>query len=277
MKPLLLIFISLVLSYICNAQFSCSTQGFSSSLPSNLRTAGTCEKKVIRINIHYMLKTDGTGNFNETGDGLGGTLNGYQHAVNIVNYANGTQRSNNQLSIPPNNTVPVNPKNFEFILDAVYYHRNTTTFLYSNSSNVLTGLLQNGATVINVFYSGGTNSEAYASNLDVNSKIKYTEMGNIWERYKSFTQNPTTDYYEWVMGGAAKGLCHEIGHLLGLSHTVMYNYGVACPTVANGQVVDNSCDDGCADTPTAWSIMDNLNSGTHPACGWGDDEERNKN
>ena len=72
-----------------------------------------------------------------------------------------------------------------------------------------------------------------------------------------------------------------MGHLFGLSHTVLYNNSKYCPTDnfrgPLGQSVDTNCDDGCPDTPTAWYITDVLEvqngvqTKVHPGispCGW---------
>ncbi len=45
--------------------------------------------KYVKVNFHYMLRIDGSGNFTETDDGDGdNSFNGYMHAMNIVKAAN---------------------------------------------------------------------------------------------------------------------------------------------------------------------------------------------
>ena len=102
------------------------------------RTQGTCSG-VINVNIHFMLRLDGTGNFNETNDGApykpwnalptapliqaDTAKNGYARARALV------QEMNNQAASSPMNSNPAgtsNPaKGFSYALNGVYFHRVT--------------------------------------------------------------------------------------------------------------------------------------------------------
>jgi hypothetical protein len=44
--------------------------------------------KYLGVNAYFLLNPDGTGNFTETGDGAGGSFNGYQRAEELIETAN---------------------------------------------------------------------------------------------------------------------------------------------------------------------------------------------
>jgi hypothetical protein len=179
------------------------------------------------------------------------------------------------MNIPPDNTVPANNKNYAFILDAVYFHRNDAWFNFYDAGAAYPIIGADKTEVFNIFLSDDPNSSTaggYASDLSHDATApKFTENRNYYRTYQNFRNNiPQGNQYAWVLHGTETNTNHEIGHLLGLSHTVRYNSSTKCPTIAFpfGRAFDPNCDDGCADTPTAWYITDNLNSGRHPACGW---------
>ncbi len=228
--------------------------------------------KLVRVNIHFMLKSDGTGNFTETGNLGLGIESGYTFAKNHVAAMNLNMETNPKMNILPNNTTPNIDKHFRYVLDAVYFVRNDNTFLYR--SIYLQGLYpsigHSTDNVLNVFLQIDTTTNAVggrAEELSHASKIKYTEDRNYYTRYLAYVNSsPGTDYYSWAISNANSS--HELGHLYGLSHTVRYNHAPKCPTIANNGFVDPNCDDGCGDTPSAWDVTDLNNSGKHPACGW---------
>ena len=79
--------------------------------------------EIVRVNMHFMLKSNGTGNFNALNDGQGNPLSGYQFANDLVNAMNARQY-NVQMKLPPNNTTAVLNKNYLYVLDAVYFVAN---------------------------------------------------------------------------------------------------------------------------------------------------------
>lgn len=110
----------------------------SQSYSTGLNSAQATCSGVINVNIHFMLRLDGTGNFNETNDGAAykpwranqpndpiiqadTAKNGYARARALV------QEMNNQAATNPMNSNPAgtsNPaKGFSYALNGVYFHR----------------------------------------------------------------------------------------------------------------------------------------------------------
>lgn len=251
------------------------------------------KKKVIRINYHFLLKSNGTGNFTELTDGDGRvTYNGYQYARDVTKWMNDRSVWNEKMNIPPNNSTPVLEKNFSFVLDAVYFWRNDALHAFDaiNSSNYsIYG--KDRDSVLNIFLSyhnfNPLNDEklsvgGYASSLSPISKIKYTENRGYWQQYLNIVNNGGNIFN--LFNGTGGNTIHELLHLVGLSHTVRYNWADPCPTGCPGfnagisNPIDLNCDDGCDDTPTAWEIMQLNDCAYHPdyndgqkkgPCGWG--------
>ncbi len=231
--------------------------------------------KTIRVNYHFMLKSDGTGNFNEVTDGDGRLFSGYDWAQKQVLQMNQQSDQNIQMKIPLGNTLPVLNKNYNYVLDAVYFWRDDNTFYYSQAENAYTIYGQNKGSVMNVIIAettgstgvgGAANSTAIA--IPITGVLhKYIKMQNEWDAY--LDQWNTLGYFlGWAQ---ALTTSHEFGHLLGLNHTVLYGNGVACPvgcplpgyTYVQGPIV-SSCGDNIVDTPTAWDITSSNNCTEHP-------------
>lgn len=231
--------------------------------------------KIIRVNYHYMLRTDNTGNFTETDDNMGNPLSGYLHAMTVTKEMNNRASYNVQMNIPPGNNTPVIPKNYLYVVDAVYFWRDNTT----SGSSLYSPYGRDKDNVFNTFYTH-TGSSAFASNIDPNSKVKYTVNNSIWQGY--YNNLTAGNPIDWHWHPLQFYTNHENLHLMGLLHTVRANNGSECGTgcvcpslgasiPCNSSVywpINTSCDDGCADTPAAWEIT-NMNGCTkHPACGW---------
>ncbi|MCE3295120.1 MAG: zinc-dependent metalloproteinase lipoprotein family [Crocinitomicaceae bacterium] len=220
--------------------------------------------KTVRINIHFMLKSDGTGNFNEKNDGNGRPYSGYDYARDLVYYMNAQSIQNVQLNIPEGNEIPVLEKNYRYVLDAVYFWRNDSTYLYNTINYAKQG--RDKDSVMNIFLSHGTaNLGGHASSVSTVSHYKYTENRSYWFSYSGNKAKGSADGDLWTQ---ALNTSHEVGHLLGLNHTVLQPNGSPCPGGCKGGTINANCDDGCADTPSAWEILDANGCTTHPGCGW---------
>lgn len=236
------------------AQFECqiipsnskSSQNFNSIayIPNNNTTV-----KIIRVNIHYMLRATGTPlNFTETDDGNGNSnYTGYNFAEDLVNLANTRLNSNHQLNIPPTNTIAILPRKYQYILNGVYFHRNDSYYIYPSYPNDIYG--QNKGEAINVYLELMNNSTAGGhGNMD---GIRYVELKGSWEAYVA---NPYD--FPTVLWIKAEQLNHEIGHNLSLLHSLRYDDGPCNPNQ----------EDYCSDTPTGISIINAY--GFDPCCGW---------
>lgn len=234
------------------------------------------EKKTVRVNVHYFLRSNGTGFFSETGDNLGNSFSGYDFAKDIIVFGMNSKASwNEQMKLPPGNSTSKDVKNYRFVLDAVYFHRNDNCYDFGKFCDCGSGPVtpryecykMNPDSVMQVFLTDDPNDltpGGYASNVSLTSLEKYTENNDYYDRYKDYLINGNLNA---LTGSLGQNTGHELLHLLGLSHTTRWNWGPLCPT----NPPNLSCDDGCADTPTAWD-MEHV-CGHHPSdglnCPWG--------
>lgn len=272
-KALLLLTIILCSTYIQAQQ--CITDkesAMTEPVPENTNY-NVDTKKLVRINYHFMLRSNGTGNFTEVDDGDGeNSYTGYDFAEEHTAWMNWFESTNPKMHLPVGNSTDNPDKNFSYVVDAVYFHRNDATF-------ASTGPMMKSNNVLNIFLVWETNSNyTYSTGYAVgwsnpNTRPKYTVIKHIWQTWKALvkTNSRTINDFHFIDGRLTH---HELAHLYGLSHTMVHNYyGTPCESGCSGGVVDLSCgDDGCADTPSAWDIA--CGNG-HPACGWGDEYDPN--
>jgi len=227
----------LISDYHISKNYNCST--------CNLKSATIHSFKTMRVNIHFILRSNGTGNFSETSNINGNPSgeNGYWLADVIINAANNYLFYNLQMTQQLSyNPIPVEDINYNYKLNGVFFHRNDSFFecYYSPSS-----LIRNNGSVINVFLFAGNDGRGAAG-------YDRLWLGGMSQAY--------TDYLNysniWFIQHDANPLNHEIGHVLSLDHPKRSPGGDTC-IVGGVQYFDN-----CDDTPT---FMELINDGyTNP-------------
>ncbi len=223
--------------------------------------------KLVKINMHYINPPKSNVGFTPTHDNYTTTgYSGYDHALDIINSLNYFKyRVNEPLHLPDSQTLAHQPKQVEFVLDAVYFweHQEYSTMKFIYSPSIINIAIE-GDSVINCFfplYNALVSTSGYATmsitgtnpyNLDANSWQDYIEyragVRSLWDGFVPFTQT----------------LAHELGHCLGLNHTVELASCLA-----------NSVDD-VHDTPSAYDMYQSYNkfpgaqpSNVCPRCAWG--------
>lgn len=231
--------------------FTCGTpnpsvvRGSQNNLPS-LRSACTDRNitKYVSVNVQFILKSDGTGNYNETSDGLGGSVSGYQAAYELIRTANELLANNPKVYQPIGNSTPIPAVRIQYVLKGVYFIRNTTVYNYTYGSiDLLDGFAVNPNSEISIFISGITiGVSGVARNIGVfsNPYAPTTLIGDkMWNSYnqgytKTVFYQSTPILFKWFY--YAQIVTHELGHLMNLYHPF-----------ENRIAPDN---DGCTDTYT---------------------------
>lgn len=207
----------------------------------------------IPVNIHFVMTLDGKGNFNETGDGDGGTYNGYQRAEDIVNLAN-EQLEENHYVWAINPTPPVCDIRMRIVLQGVYFHRTNQYLLTTNPVEYNHGQfwgyihqnLVNAGTETNCFMfnsAGTTSGQADGA---------HTTVLDDWLNYIAHekTANPNL----WYRNMAARVLLHEVFHNSGLwQHPYQIDACDDTPTLPNCWGYDENSPPPCND----WANISN--------------------
>jgi flagellar hook-associated protein FlgK len=172
--------------------------------------------KYIKVNVHFMLMSDGTGNFTETDDGISSANNftGFDYANQVINSANYQLSSNQHFNLPPGNNTPILDRKYRYVLEGVYFHRNSDYYYYNEPENFFV----NGGSEINLFFHGCTNC-VIGGNASM-SGDRYVNINGSWLRYYQYKNGTISNDGIWVTGHTVN---HEIGHNLSLSHTVRWN------------------------------------------------------
>lgn len=209
--------------------------------------------KYIRIIIHFIQKDDGTGNFNETNDGMSpaNNFNGYDFASYITNYANSLLEDNHSMNLQPFGNVPVYDPGYRYQLSGVFFWRNSTLYNSYGALNSLQTIYgQSTNSAINIFITSPQgNTGGYARQIGDNAVILFRPYTNYVE-----SVNNNNGWYNRASGIIIN---HEVGHCLNLFHTML----------TNGGICDNKWEDYCNDTPT---IQQMLNLSKPDPCCWND-------
>ena len=246
MKKILLIALIVLSNYFLRAQSECLTAPVD-------HVAGTTNYlynlngpvKVIRVNFHFLLKSDGTGNFTETSDNYSNRpYNGYMYAEYMVNECNKLWNDNPPLRHMPNPPVSNLPKKVQFQLCGVFFHRNTTAYdTYVNCTFPPDSYLENSGNVINIFITKHGDGGCA-------SGLANGEVTNISTGYGNYKQSIDSNEM-WYNSYAYRLINHEIGHLLNLDHVVQD----CCTQLNDGKIPTVNCHDGIADTPDFYELL----------------------
>lgn len=186
--------------------------------------------RYIRINIHFM--NDSTGTLNYTGE------SGRKYARELIYYANHKLKNNKKMNLPEGNSTEVFFPGYQYILtpatddpedDGIYFHTDNELAYFVNegrfrnnySMDVSRKYAIGEDSILNVFYMihhpDSVRSETYSASASGIALGKSLKLGTTYD----------PEIKPWYH---ASLLNHEVGHVLGLSHTWNLN-------------------DGCDDTP----------------------------
>lgn len=252
----------------------------------------TCASRIIKLNFHFIQDDNGNNNFSAIGDGFGRSYNGYQVASDLVDELNYKTDRNIQLAIPPNNAIAINPKNVNYVLNRVYFVRDSRFLHYSDT------ITSGSAHFVGETYNLGSDFTAANGFSAINDSVIHIIVQDLsvsgqWDPINTEWINLT---YSWGGGGQAtlsgnimkcyfygyyrylhnnnemnwripqfiddeaRTLEHELYHSFGLNHTVHVATGGLCP------VASLTCGDNIPDTetPSANFMVNTLNAPYHP-------------
>ena len=213
--------------------------------------------RYIKINVHFMLKSDGTGNYNEYDNGkipADSTQNGFWYAQNLIDNSNYWLANNQPMFLPYQNTTPNPPTNIRLALSGVYFHRDDNNYVYtisnrsSSRANDIYGV--NKKSEMNIFIQNNIGSSGWggiACGLGYKNgacNTPWIKLVGAWTG--TLPDNGNSPY------NLASSVNHEMGHILGLGHTFSQERNVT------GKV--------CGDTPansSHWCGVSAINGGTN--------------
>lgn len=206
--------------------------------------------RTVRVNIHFILKSNGTGNFTETRDiyNVQNSYNGYWFADKVIEQCN-YWLSNNQIMTQQLSCCPIQvlPINYSYTLAGVFFDRNDSYFY---TKYPYFNLIQNGSDVINILvYPDGWGHGAAV----LGGSICWQEGAK--KAYDDYLTNGNWGIYN----GISLGINHESGHCLSLEHCKLTFDGFCCTSNSS------SCLDDLDDTPT---YLELINDGYSNPCLW---------
>lgn len=203
----------------------------------------------VKMNFHFMLNGSGGGNFNATHDNNGTSFSGHNYVDILVDQANQHLSYNHQMFLPPGNSTPLLPLKYEIIKKGVYFHDDSNFYdmhqvdASSETAALMTAHGVNRDSEINVFFvSDPVHGPMNVGNwgfANPGGPHRHLVIQGAWQNYVHWASGFNNAYQQ------ARLLIHEMGHNLGLYHTMMTGGG-ACSYTA---------DDLCADTPNQFEMQ----------------------
>jgi hypothetical protein len=202
--------------------------------PSLLKAQPCPELRYLKINIHFMLKSDGSGNYSEYSNGkipATPAQNGFWYAQSLIDNANIQLANNQPMNLPKENTTPNPPTKIRLALSGVYFHRDSKNYYYTPSNkssrklNDTYGINRNSE--INVFIQQDTPSVAFGGIA--------CGLGNCWNSCTTPWIKLTGVWLNSISGSGAtpdqigRTMNHEVGHVLGLAHTFDGSFNCTAP------------------------------------------------
>lgn len=197
----------------------------------------------VRVNVHFMLNDDGTGNFRRFDSGhpcTPDTINtGYLYAQSLIGTCNNHQDVNPPLNLAPGNALTPQPKRIKWVLHGVYFDKSTTLRFGYNAASPNGGgknygpLCVQADSVINIFLTESVATPftslgptcphigtPYYSNGGYVYSITDCATSGAPAQLYAVVHSPWTNYildnqWSWKIASAVN---HELFHLLGLKH-----------------------------------------------------------
>ncbi|GAD05230.1 hypothetical protein PORCRE_930 [Porphyromonas crevioricanis JCM 15906] len=237
--------------------FSCEIEGSNSDIlhSSALLRSGTFPdalagqadmsfvgNREIRVVFHFVNSISSPTPKNFRAVAPPGEIDGYEYSRRILALAN--TGDNATMNLPLGNQTPVLPPRYRLVLSGVYFHEeDNPDGGFFGKYDVCSG------EVVNVYFvpRKGKNNRTGVANME--GPYRRAHIYGAYERYAS--DLPFEQMGEKVYGYAvyAWALMHEVGHNLGLHHTVLYSGGQKPPKFDQyGNVIE--IEDYCEDTPT---------------------------
>ena len=110
--------------------------------------------KYVKVNFHFMMKSDSTLNFRPYDDGLGNcSFNAYDYSKMLITYVNLRLAHNQHMHLLPGNNTPVLSRNYRLVLKGIYFHYDDNAYTYNNLSiGEIAYYSVNPTSEINIFF-----------------------------------------------------------------------------------------------------------------------------
>ncbi|WP_373734558.1 hypothetical protein [Bacteroides heparinolyticus] len=87
--------------------------------------------KYVKVNFHFMMKSDSTLNFTPYDNGNGNCeFTAYDYSEILINYANSMLSQNDSMNLPPNNSTQILNRKYRLKLEGIDFHYDDNAYTY---------------------------------------------------------------------------------------------------------------------------------------------------
>lgn len=195
MKKTIITILLLVITWNCHSHMSCNIVGDPAPFVRNEETNKYKPDeytpiKYIKLNFHFMMKSDSTLNFRPFDDGLGNcSFTAYDYSNEIIRLMNLRLSYNEPMHLPQGNNTQVLPRKYRVVLKGVYFHYDDNAYTFSNtspgylSSFEINNFSVNADNEVNVFFVYEDNPNGNDGGNANMTENRYIRKKKSWQKY----------------------------------------------------------------------------------------------
>ena len=168
----------------------------------------------IKVNFHFMMKSDSTLNFTPFDDGNGNCgFSAYEYSDILISFANSMLAQNSQMHLPLGNNTPILQRKYRLLLQDIYFHYDDMAYSYQSQESNTYNYSINPENEINVFLVYDADPDGYTGGGNANmSQNRHVRIKAAWQKY--------------INGGGNDGIWGDAWVLV--QETVAFNLSAAC-------------------------------------------------
>lgn len=251
-------FIKTILLLIFSSTFFCSLSAQQCNCPAD----NSVPNKHVRVILHYVMKSNGSGNFNKDDDGYGNiNNNAYAFSKLLIKEVNKKLSTLNPNWKSPTNSLTATDANWRVVLAGVNFIKSDLLYEFDHYASSITPYESRRISpwnTINIFILNQSNrngTPSLTSGQAFRSKKMTIHTDRSYKNYLAFNKK----FEDFIIREAAGNFIHELGHIFSLDHDWWAQF-------CDMQSYSSSCTSGCSNNYMSYNYADAAWAGSFTSC-----------